>query len=75
MSLLRFDQTVSDWVIFAPSRARRPHELRSRDGEVAPTPESYEANCPFCPRMSRRVTTIVLCTTTSCRPWRLILRT
>jgi UDPglucose--hexose-1-phosphate uridylyltransferase len=48
MSLLRFDQTIADWVIFAPSRARRPHELRSPEGAV-PTPAPFDANCPFCP--------------------------
>jgi UDPglucose--hexose-1-phosphate uridylyltransferase len=48
MSLLRFDQTISDWVIFAPSRARRPHELRGGDG-LPPAPAQFEATCPFCP--------------------------
>lgn len=48
MSFLRFDQTISDWVIFAPARARRPHELRGSDGAVA-APVPFEANCPFCP--------------------------
>lgn len=48
MSFLRFDQTISDWVIFAPARARRPHELRSHDGP-APTHTVFEASCPFCP--------------------------
>lgn len=31
-SCLRFDQTTSDWAIFAPSKARRPHEFRNRAG-------------------------------------------
>lgn len=48
MSILRFDQTVSDWVIFAPSRAQRPHEFRGhgRDSKA----DLDESNgCPFCP--------------------------
>ncbi len=48
MSILRFDQTTSDWVIFAPSRARRPDEFRQR----RPAPEADSAGvsgCPFCP--------------------------
>lgn len=48
MSFLRFDQTISDWVIFAPARARRPHELRSPDGSV-PALAAIEPGCPFCP--------------------------
>lgn len=47
-SLLRFDQTTSDWVIFAPSRARRPHDFRSRSGTASDTPDST-SGCPFCP--------------------------
>jgi UDPglucose--hexose-1-phosphate uridylyltransferase len=44
MSVLRFDETISDWVIFAPQRRLRPHEetLPSRN------PESV-SSCPFCP--------------------------
>jgi UDPglucose--hexose-1-phosphate uridylyltransferase len=48
MSVLRFDQTISDWVIFAPARARRPHELRKGPCAVVPEPQS-ERDCPFCP--------------------------
>lgn len=47
-SLLRFDQTTSDWVIFATSRARRPHDFRSRDKTGSETPGST-GGCPFCP--------------------------
>lgn len=47
MSFLRFDQTTADWVIFAPSRARRPHELRTRTPVADGNPDR-DANCPFC---------------------------
>lgn len=47
MSLLRFDSTTNDWVIFAPSRARRPHEFRGACQK--PTVESPGKVCPFCP--------------------------
>lgn len=47
MSILRFDQTTSDWVIFAPSRARRPHEFRG--GGPPPPASNDRAGCPFCP--------------------------
>ncbi|MER3415531.1 MAG: galactose-1-phosphate uridylyltransferase [Gemmataceae bacterium] len=46
MSSLRFDCTTNDWVIFAPERARRPHEYR---GLCPPVDESESGLCPFCP--------------------------
>jgi len=48
MSFLRLDQTTSDWVIFAPSRARRPDEFRNRPIAPEDNPDS-ETHCPFCP--------------------------
>ena len=47
MSLLRYDPTTNDWVIFAPSRARRPQEFRGACRK--PTPEVEGKVCPFCP--------------------------
>ena len=47
MSLLRYDPTTNDWVIFAPSRVRRPHEFRGACPK--PTPEAAGKICPFCP--------------------------
>lgn len=47
MSLLRFDPTTSDWVVFAPSR-----QLRPRDRAVATETRSERGAgplCPFCP--------------------------
>jgi UDPglucose--hexose-1-phosphate uridylyltransferase len=46
MSLLRFDPTTADWVVFAPSRKFRPHERGLPSAEVAP---AVPPNCPFCP--------------------------
>jgi len=46
MSLLRFDRTTNDWVVFCPSRAMRPHDARlpaASDGHADAT------GCPFCP--------------------------
>lgn len=47
MSILRFDPTTCDWVVFAPSRQLRPHEL------VRPVPQEETTrtfeHCPFCP--------------------------
>lgn len=46
MSFLRYDVTLKDWVIFAPERARRPHEGNAASlGSVRVGPGSV---CPFC---------------------------
>lgn len=53
MSFLRFDPTTSDWVIFAPSRARRPDEFRNRS-VAAKDGATLENGCPFCPGYEER---------------------
>lgn len=45
MSQFRFDATTNDWVIFAPERAKRPHD---RAAEATDT-VSHQSSCPFCP--------------------------
>jgi UDPglucose--hexose-1-phosphate uridylyltransferase len=45
MSFLRYDVTTKDWVIFAPERARRPHDLKKGTAAAPPS----EGLCPFCP--------------------------
>lgn len=44
--MLRFDVTTNDWVIFAPSRAARPHDLVQR---ARPAASPAGEACPFCP--------------------------
>jgi UDPglucose--hexose-1-phosphate uridylyltransferase len=45
MSTLRFDETTSDWVVFAPTRRLRPH-----DGvEASVSVDGGPSACPFCP--------------------------
>jgi UDPglucose--hexose-1-phosphate uridylyltransferase len=48
MSLLRYDLTTADWVVFAPSRALRPHS-QSKPRERRAEPPESAAGCPFCP--------------------------
>jgi len=52
MSLLRHDLTTNDWVIFAPERARRPHEWK-QCAEQSATPAPSATGCPFCPGNER----------------------
>lgn len=51
MSILRYDPTISEWVIFAPARARRPHEFKREPVERPGTPPAKP--CPFCPGNER----------------------
>lgn len=48
MSILRYDPTTADWVVFAPSRALRPHDGRPRSEPAEESPTALAA-CPFCP--------------------------
>ena len=48
MSTMRFDPTTLDWVIFAPSRVRRPHEFRQQQADPDDGHDAI-AGCPFCP--------------------------
>ena len=47
MSELRFDMATNDWVVFAPSRALRPKDVRKSPPPQEPT--KAHSNCPFCP--------------------------
>ncbi len=47
MSVMRFDETTSDWVVFAPSRRLRPHADASL--QTQPSEPASAAGCPFCP--------------------------
>lgn len=53
MSELRFDDTTSDWVIFAPLRKLRPHHDVAEEPDVQSLAVRGEreaaASCPFCP--------------------------
>ncbi|HTN76741.1 MAG TPA: galactose-1-phosphate uridylyltransferase [Pirellulaceae bacterium] len=48
MSTLRFDPTTSDWVVFAPSRSLRPHEVAIKKAGQSDS-LAAGSGCPFCP--------------------------
>ena len=52
MSVFRKNVITNDWVIFAPNRAKRPHDFKSDEKDnvaiLAERP-AYRDNCPFCP--------------------------
>ncbi|MBI1849245.1 MAG: galactose-1-phosphate uridylyltransferase [Planctomycetes bacterium] len=50
--MLRYDVTTNDWVIFAPTRARRPHELRKPTDRGDPA-VVHSPSCAFCPGNER----------------------
>jgi UDPglucose--hexose-1-phosphate uridylyltransferase len=49
---MRYDLTTGDWVIYAPSRARRPDEFRKPADPNVP-PQNSPDHCPFCPGNER----------------------
>ena len=51
MSILRYDITTHDWVIFAPERARRPPSLLAPP--LFKTTRVSDPECPFCPGNER----------------------
>ncbi|MBL9125468.1 MAG: galactose-1-phosphate uridylyltransferase [Planctomycetaceae bacterium] len=53
MSVLRFDETTCDWVIFAPQRALRPHDGLGRELKEEAAPSEPAKLCPFCPGNER----------------------
>jgi len=48
MSELRHNPMNGEWVIIATERAKRPHELIKKTGEMK-RPSSYSGACPLCP--------------------------
>ena len=44
--MLRHDLTTDSWVLLAPSRAKRPHDVT---GAAPPKPSGPNKSCPFCP--------------------------
>lgn len=56
MSLLRYDVTTGDWIIFAPERALRPSQHQPH---AAPATTPPAAVCPFCPGQESSTTTEV----------------
>lgn len=52
MSVFRKNVITNDWVIFAPNRAKRPHDFKHDEKDnVAVLAErpAYRESCPFCP--------------------------
>lgn len=46
MSLLRYDPTTNDWIVFSPERSRRPHDTGR---PAVPAAAEDTSGCPFCP--------------------------
>jgi UDPglucose--hexose-1-phosphate uridylyltransferase len=46
MSVLRFDATTDDWIVFAPERGRRPGHAQATRQSKESAPDEH---CPFCP--------------------------
>lgn len=57
-SEIRQNKATNQWVIFAPSRRRRPHDFARPAEETAPLP-AHDPNCPFCPGNEAKLTPVV----------------
>lgn len=47
-SLIRQDKATRQWVIYAPSRGKRPHDFKQTKSTDRTVPE-HDEDCPFCP--------------------------
>ena len=52
---IRQNKATNQWVIFAPSRRRRPHDFARPAKETAPPP-AHDPDCPFCPGNEAKLT-------------------
>ncbi|HEX2957769.1 MAG TPA: galactose-1-phosphate uridylyltransferase [Chitinispirillaceae bacterium] len=55
-SFIRQDPISREWVIYAPSRGKRPHDLESRPSKRQMM--DYDECCPFCPGNEHMLSTI-----------------
>ncbi len=59
LSEMRQNAITGEWSIYAPSRARRPHDVR-RQADVGLALPKYDPQCPFCPGNEHQLPPIVL---------------
>lgn len=57
-SEIRQNKATGEWVIFAPSRGKRPHDFAQPVRREPAAPE-WEARCPFCPGNEQMLPAIV----------------
>lgn len=56
-SHIRQDPISKEWVIYSPSRIKRPHDWVSHSLQTSQLP--YDKNCPFCPGNEFMLNTII----------------
>ncbi len=56
---LRQDAVTNEWVVFAPGRTQRPHDVEGGISQRRKLP-AYDLACPFCPGNERMLDEIVL---------------
>jgi UDPglucose--hexose-1-phosphate uridylyltransferase len=55
---IRQNKATQEWVIYAPSRGKRPKDFREdSDKENLP---GYDENCPFCPGHEKKLSTVLM---------------
>ena len=58
-SHIRQDKATGQWVIYAPSRGKRPYDFKQTKKKTETLPE-YDEDCPFCPGNEHMLEQIVL---------------
>jgi UDPglucose--hexose-1-phosphate uridylyltransferase len=56
-SFIRQDPVSKEWVIFSPSRGKRPHDVTTRQSHHEEA--HYDERCPFCPGNERMLDSII----------------
>lgn len=60
-SEIRQDKTTRQWVIYAPSRGKRPHDFaQQRQVEKHPPLPDHDPDCPFCPGNEAALSSIMM---------------
>lgn len=66
---MRQNKATKEWVIFAPSRGKRPHDFKRADKQREDLP-AFDKECPFCPGNEPMLTNIVFeMTGEANKPW------
>ena len=58
-SEIRQNKATREWVVFAPSRGKRPHDFKQKKREGNGLPD-FDRDCPFCPGHEEALGSIIM---------------
>ncbi|MDJ0510929.1 MAG: galactose-1-phosphate uridylyltransferase, partial [Crocosphaera sp.] len=56
---VRLNKATGEWVIYAPSRRKRPQDFQQQSQEYS-LKDNYQKDCPFCPQNQKESEKILL---------------